>query len=273
MARSRREKDSAYGRILERVFAARHRQGLSEVAFTREDISQAATEIGIPVPRNLGDLVYSFRYRGQLPESIASAAPPGKGWMILPAGPGRYRFALTSLVEITPNPSLAETKVPDATPGIVSKYALSDEQSLLANVRYNRLIDIFTGVACYSLQNHLRTAVPRLGQVETDEVYVGVDQRGVHYVFPVQAKGQSDRLGIVQVLQDFAVCAHKFPGLIARPIAAQSVASDVIVLFAFEKDGNDVAVSIEKHYRLVPPDAISGADLERYGRRLVEPLT
>jgi hypothetical protein len=45
-------------------------------------------------------------------------------------------------------------------------------------MRYNRLLDIFTGVACYSLQNHLRTTVPDVGQVETDELYVGVDKNG-----------------------------------------------------------------------------------------------
>ncbi len=41
-------------------------------------------------------------------------------------------------------------KVPDATPGLVTKYALDDEQGLLARLRYNRLIDIFTGLVCYS---------------------------------------------------------------------------------------------------------------------------
>jgi len=46
---------------------------------------------------------------------------------------------------------MAITKVPDSSPGIVAKYALSDEQALLAKVRYNRLVDIFSGVTCYSL--------------------------------------------------------------------------------------------------------------------------
>ena len=67
---------------------------------------------------------------------------------------------------------LVETKIPDATPGVISRYAINDEQGLLAKLRYNRLIDIFTGLTCYSLQNHLRTTVPELGQVETDEIYL-----------------------------------------------------------------------------------------------------
>jgi hypothetical protein len=42
-------------------------------------------------------------------------------------------------------------------------------------LRYNRLIDVFIGVTCYSLQNHLRTTEPRIGQFETDEIYVNTD--------------------------------------------------------------------------------------------------
>ena len=70
---------------------------------------------------------------------------------------------------------------------------MSDEQALLAKVRYNRLIDVFLGVAAYSLQNHLRTTVSDVGQLEIDEIYVGVDRQGRQYVMPVQAKGGSDR--------------------------------------------------------------------------------
>ncbi len=146
-------------------------------------------------------------------------------------------------------------------------YALSDEQALLAKVRYNRLIDIFTGVTCYSLQSHLRTAVSGIGQVETDEIYVGVDRRGAQYVFPVQAKGGNDKLSIMQIEQDFALCAAKFPLLICRPIAAQFVGADLIALFDFEESENGVAVSSERQYRLMPSDGITAADLTLYRTR------
>lgn len=104
---------------------------------------------------------------------------------------------LTKFVNIIPAEGLVITKIPEATPGVIAKYALDDEQALLAKLRYNRLIDIFTGITCYSLQNHLRTTVSNLGQVETDEVYIGIDSRGAHYVLPVQAKGGRDKLGLV----------------------------------------------------------------------------
>jgi hypothetical protein len=118
------------------------------------------------------------------------------------------------------------------------------------------------------LQSHLRTSVKGLGQVETDELYVGVDARGAQYVFPVQAKGGNDNLGIVQIEQDFALCAAKFPLLICQPIAAQFIGTDVIAMFTFEQTPAGVRVSAEKHYRLVAPDEVSEADLASYRKRV-----
>jgi len=259
-----------YARLIERVFFAHYRKGSREVLFGREEIVEAAQALGLALPKNLGDVVYSFRYRVPLPPRVRDAAPAGLAWVIRPAGRSRYRLVAVEKVAITPNPMLAETKVPDATPGIVAMHALGDEQALLAKVRYNRLVDIFSGAACYSLQSHLRTFVKGCGQVETDEVYVGVDRRGVHYVFPVQAKGGRDTLSVVQVEQDLAMCAQQFPALVCRPVAAQFMAQDLIALFALEQGEKAVAIACEKHYRLVPPEDLSPDELATYRRRDVE---
>jgi len=159
---------------------------------------------------------------------------------------------------------LMEIKVPEATPEIISKYALSDEQALLAKVRYNRLVDIFLSITAYSLQSHLRTTVSNVGQIEIDEVYVGLNQHGAHFVIPVQAKGGSDQLGSVQAMQDIACCREKFPNVICRPVAAQFIASDLIAMFELVVEGEAVKIAEERHYRLVPHEAILPTDLERY---------
>jgi hypothetical protein len=150
---------------------------------------------------------------------------------------------------------------------MIAKYAFSDEQALLAKLRYNRLIDIFTGVTCYSLQNHLRTTVKDIGQIETDELFVGVDKQGRHYVFPVQAKGGNDTLSIVQIEQDFSLCKAKFGGMICRPIAAQFRENDLIVLIEFGRDGENVKRGTEKQYRLVTPTEVGNDDLRMYSER------
>ena len=259
-----------YFSIIEKIFRSKFKPGSKAIDFEREEIVKFGKALKINLPKNLGDLVYSFRYRATLPASIQSTAGKGQAWIIRPAGRSKYRFVLVPNTPLTPNASMIATKVPDSTPGIVAKYAFNDEQALLAKVRYNRLVDIFTGVTCYSLQNHLRTTAPRMGQVETDEIYVGVDKKGIHYVFPVQAKGGTDRLNIVQIEQDFAVCAQKFPLLVCRPVAAQFMHDNVIALFEFEQGENGVGIASEKHYKLVPPEAVTEADLTTYRQRTSE---
>lgn len=256
-----------YAQLLEAVFLQYYREGATEVTFDRSALIQAAAELGITLPKNLGDILYSFRYRTSLPASIVAKAPQGSEWIIRPAGRARYTLALTMTAVLVPSALLVETKILDATPGVINRYALSDEQALLAKLRYNRPIDIFTGLTCYSLQNHLRTTVPGLGQVETDEIYIGVDKRGMHYVVPVQAKGQRERIGIVQIEQDIALCAAKFPGLICRPVAAQFMEHERIALFECERTGGEIRIAAEKHYRLVGPAELSPEELASYQRR------
>ena len=42
---------------------------------------------------------------------------------------------------------------------------------------------------------------------------------------------------------------------------------DVIALFEFEQTENEIALSSEKHYRLVAPDEMTAADLKNYQKR------
>lgn len=260
-------RQKVYASIIESIFGSKYRQGMQAVEFSREEIVNFGNRLNISIPKNLGDLVYSFRYRAALPKSIQSTAGKSQAWIIRPAGRGKYRFVLVPDKPLVPNENMLLTKVPDSTPGVVAKYAFNDEQALLAKVRYNRLVDVFLGIACYSLQNHLRTTVPGIGQVETDEIYIGLDKRGAHYVVPIQAKSGRDRLSIVQIEQDFAVCAQKFPSLVCRAMAAQFILDDVIVLFEFGQGDQGVGMVAEKHYKLVPPAEVTESDLEAYRTR------
>ncbi len=253
-----------YSQIIEKIFLAHYTEGATEVVFDRQELADTAEQLGMQRPKNLGDIVYSFRFRTEFPVAITSTAPIGQQWVIRKTGRSTYCFVLVGEWSVTPNPSLISIKVPDATPGIISKYALDDEQALLAKLRYNRLIDIFTGLTCYSLQNHLRRGVSGIGQVETDEVYVGINRHGAHFVIPVQAKGGRDRMSVVQIEQDFSLCEQYFDGAICRPIGAQFMAHDVIALFEFVANEDGVVVSEERHYLLVPPEDVTSDDLASY---------
>ena len=211
--------------------------------------------------------IYSYRYRTTLPDEITSTQPPGKEWVILGRGVSEYEFRLVSTSKIVPNQSLLATKIPDATPEIIKRYAYSDEQALLARVRYNRLVDTFFGIAAYSLQNHLRTRVESIGQIEIDEIYVGVDRNGRHFVIPVQAKGGGDKLGYAQLYQDLEYCRQKYPRLVCRPLAAKFGESARIAMFQLTIAEDAVKIVRECHYDLVPEDSISEDELLGYNER------
>jgi hypothetical protein len=259
---------SRYVQIIERVFHRYWKKGKTEFTFERDELEQVCTELAIARPKNLGDVIYAFRYRRSLPTSIISTQPPDRGWLILGDGDARYRFRLNKLTHIRPTNGLLVRKIPDATPEIITRYALSDEQALLAKVRYNRLIDIFLGITAYSLQNHLRTKIPNYGQIEIDELYVGLDSRGAQYIVPVQAKGGTDVLGAIQTIQDVTFCQTelKYSSCIARAVSAQFLDDDVIALFETTFDGDEVSIVRECHYKLVASGEIGDSDLKLYGR-------
>ncbi|CCA91330.1 hypothetical protein [Novosphingobium sp. PP1Y] len=243
---------SRYAKLIEAIFFDHHNADLTEFEFERAELETQAEALRIGLPKNLGDVVYSFRYRNPLPDRILDTQPHGLEWIVEGAGHGRYRFRLVSANRVQPREDLVRIAIPDATPELIRMYALDDEQALLAIVRYNRLIDTFLGLTTYSLQNHLRTTVKGIGQIEIDELYVGLDKRGCHYVIPVQAKGGNDQIGIVQTSQDIRWVEQKYPDMSCRAIAAQFMADDVVALFELTLQDDEVRVVDEKHYRLVP---------------------
>jgi hypothetical protein len=257
-----------YQALVESIFFRAYRKKSGIVPFTREELIETAKTLGIEMAKNPGDVLYSFRYRNPLPKRILDTQPKGMEWVIEGKGRAKYEFRLVPINKIAPNRSLITIKIPDATPEIIAFNSLSDEQALLAKVRYNRLIDIFLGVTAYSLQNHLRTTVKGLGQIEIDEVYVGIDRHGCQYVIPVQAKGGSDQLSTVQAKQDIACCAEKFPDLVCRAISAQFMDDARIAIFELCLDDTGlVRIVEERHYVLVPGDQIDATDREAYRRR------
>jgi hypothetical protein len=264
------QKWNLYQAIILDIFEGNYKGG-EEFEFAREEIAAAADRKGVKPPKNLGDVIYTFRYRRPLPKPILDKQPPDRYWLILGAGDARYRFRLTKLATVIPTKGMLVRKIPDATPEIISQYALTDEQALLAKIRYNRLIDVFLGIAAYSLQNHLRTKIANYGQIEIDELYVGVDSKGAQYIVPVQAKGGNDTLGVIQTIQDTIFCQtqDRYRHCIPRPVSAQFMADDTIALFELSFDGDEVSIVRERHYRLTEAKDIGEKDLAAY--RMPEP--
>lgn len=204
---------TVYVKVMKELFAHHSAKTNDEFEWSRNEIKEICTALGVKEPKNLGDNIYSIRHgRESLPEDILQFARP-RHWLLLPNGKGKYKFVKAKNGPFAPDRTLRAIKVPNSTPQIVERYALGDEQAVLARIRYNRLIDLFLGIAAFPLQSHLRTTVEHFAksQIETDELYVGVDRFGVQYVVPVQAKGPDEIIGAVQAIQDIYCCSERFP--------------------------------------------------------------
>jgi hypothetical protein len=259
------QKLARYDAVVLELFRRHYKRNTKSFDFERDELIQITDALGLTKIKNVGDILYTYRFRREFPALIREKAHPGLEWAIKLAGRGKYRFRLGPPNRIIPRPDMVAIKVPDSTPEIIARYAQSDEQALLARVRYNRLIDIFLGIATYSLQNHLRTTVKDLGQIEIDELYVGLSKSGQQFTIPVQAKGNSDKLSSAQAEQDYLWCRERYPILSCRPISAQFMSDRTIALFELSVDDeNEVHVREERHYRLVPRDQISDKDLQAY---------
>lgn len=255
-----------YSALIEGIFLKHYKPGTRAFEFEREELVATARSLGITLPKNLGDVLYSFRYRVVLPAAITETADTGMEWVIKGAGHGRYQFIQAKRSRIEPDEAMLPIKVPNATPEIILANAFDDEQSLLAKVRYNRLVDLFLGITAHSLQNHLRTTVKGVGQIEIDELYVGINRRGCQFVVPVQAKVGRDRHGVVQTEQDVAFCKERFPNLVCRPVSVHALDNSRIAMFELAWSNDSVCIVDQKHYVLVPAADITSEDLLLYGR-------
>lgn len=260
----RAQRPNRYKILIERLFFSHWVEGVTEFEFARGELETMANELEMELPKNLGDVLYALRFRIGYPDRIVATQPDDQEWIIEGAGRALYRFRLVKAIRILPNVNLATTAIPDATPELIRAYALDDEQALLAIVRYNRLIDTFLGLTTYSLQNHLRTTVTGIGQIEIDELYVGLDKYGCHYIIPVQAKGGKDQIGVVQTTQDMRFVEQKFTGMRCRAVSAQFMEDGIVALFELTLQDDQVKVVDERHYKLVPAADLDANSIRAY---------
>ncbi|NJO84610.1 MAG: hypothetical protein HC828_18795 [Blastochloris sp.] len=173
-----------YDQIIAALFHELHQQhpDASLLPFVKRDVERFAQTFLGRVPQNLPDVIYTYRTgRAPLPDTILAQGH----WSIQGVGKGRYTFVRLARPPYVDIPlDLEIINILDATPQIVIKYQSRDEQGMLARIRYNRLVDIFTATTTYHLQSHFRTTIAGVGQIEIDDLYIGVDTEGVGYIIP-----------------------------------------------------------------------------------------
>jgi hypothetical protein len=247
------DEKTLYDWIISVIFEEKRRHvGLDadEVFFSTNDVRRTIADLEVEIG-NPFDIPYTYRTnRRDLPLSILQSG----NWSIeAVSGKGNYVFRRLSRSPYIDIPEdLATTEILDGTPGIVLKYQKSDEQALLARVRYNRLIDIFTGLAAFHLQGHFRTTVNG-SQVEIDDLYIGVDTEGNGYLLPIEAKSVGEHLGVSQITGMVKFARERYPTLPLRPIGLIVMLDESLMFLEFNtaEDSNEVRTERYKRYKLV----------------------
>lgn len=243
---------SLYDTVVLEVFERHYREGTSYIRFAKDELAEACRKHGITI-RNIPDIIYTYRARRTLPPKILARGY----WAIEAAGRGRYAFRLLS------NPPHFDThfmeyapiKIYNAIPEVVEGLLRDDEQSLLTRVLYNRLVDIFTGLTCFHIQNHYRSFVSRMGEVELDALYVGVDRAGMLYILPIEAKSraETERIGRIQIAQMVGLVRQDFPDLQPRILAIKDLPDGTIGIaeFSADTDPDKLGMISECRFQLV----------------------
>ena len=242
-----------YDRVIILVFERLHTGHEDEVSlpFAKSDVERAISDLELKI-KNVPDIVYTYRSgRSLLPQAILTCG----NWAIEGAGKGKYAFVKLTRSPYMDIPTDVEiTHILDATPQLVLKYQGTDEQGLLARIRYNRLVDTFTSLTTYHIQGHFRTTVSNVGQVEIDDLYIGIDTDGHGFVLPIEAKSGSlkDQLGVVQITQMVKFTRQRFPDLTIRPIGVKIMPDESYMFLEFNNsdDPNLIATKRYKRYAL-----------------------
>ena len=75
-----------YDDIISGIFFDRYEAGATSVRFERNDLATKAHQLEIAIPKNLGDIIYTYKYRKRLPQEIINTAPESFYWRIKKLG-------------------------------------------------------------------------------------------------------------------------------------------------------------------------------------------
>lgn len=178
------------------------REGYSSndnIPFDKDDIEEVRKEFDLDRIKNVPDLVYNLRSRGDLPDELLKLgyeavvqhdeAKRKDAAYLLTKEPDIIR-----ITDYNRRQSITENKVPP----LVEQYSSRDEQGILTRVRYGNLLSDFTSLDCYHLQSHFRTA-GESGQIEIDDLYVAEDEGGTHFAIVVEGKGRDEKFSRNQI--------------------------------------------------------------------------
>lgn len=205
--------------------------------------------MGVTLPENIGDIIYSFRHRNPLPDHIQSTAPEGREWIIELAGRGTYRFKKANINRIFPSQELSPLETMDLTPPFIHTLDLPGTSRLDSIIRYNDLVADALSIMADHVQSHLRTSLASVGQIEVGSLYVSTN---ANVIIPVHLSAKDETINGLKAAQNIRFAAEKYPQMTCRAIIAQLLDENHVVLFEVVPDGDGVRVIGESQARFYP---------------------
>src|SRR5260370_33682882 len=91
------KKPNRYSTIIGTIFKKHYKPGMTQFEFSRDEFVEITKSLKIALPKNLGDTIYSFRFRTALPDDIVATAGRNREWVIALAGRALYRCRLAQV--------------------------------------------------------------------------------------------------------------------------------------------------------------------------------
>jgi len=119
-------------------------------------------------------------------------------------------------------------------------------------VRYNSVLQLFSGIVCWYLQTNVLTTKPanRKSHILLDELYVGIDSYGHHHAALVLAF-EDAVVSPNQLKLASTYLRNHFPLAHHRLFALEPIDENVFALFSLEAKRNRVVIDYERQYELV----------------------
>lgn len=90
-----RKQPGRYDVIIVEIFQRHYQQKIESFEFIRSEFAEVAAHLGLVLLKKIDDVLYSFRFRRDLPKQISDTAPSGLQWLIELVGHANYRFRLS----------------------------------------------------------------------------------------------------------------------------------------------------------------------------------
>ena len=171
---------------------------LTPISFERTDILEiCAKEFG-KAPKNLGDIIYSLRYRLDYLSTYDYLLEKDYTWTLLSTGIGKYELSPLKKLRIPSLESEDIIYIKDNTPKHIHELRPLNDQSLLMKIIQNDILNEFLQDDLVFLQAHHKVNLQNWGQAEIDGILAS---NYSPHLYLVEVKGYTEVIAWPQMIQ------------------------------------------------------------------------